>query len=105
VKPSISKKTIWGFPQMGVPPNHPKSDHFSIETHGGLGIFGGINIHLPAILWYLGCTVLTHNRLPCIGMAMMTERRVPAAKKVKKSAPRSPAVRTKGVLQQWQVKA
>jgi len=32
VKPSISKKTIWGFPQMGVPPNHPKSDHFSIET-------------------------------------------------------------------------
>ena len=76
---------------MGVPSNHPKSDDFSIETHGGLGIFGGINIHLPAILWYLGCTVLTHNRFPCIGMAMMTERRVPAAKKVKKSAPRSPA--------------
>ena len=23
---------------MLVPPNHPKSDHFSIETYGDLGI-------------------------------------------------------------------
>jgi hypothetical protein len=22
---------------MGVPPNHPKSENFSIETHGDLG--------------------------------------------------------------------
>ena len=22
---------------MGVPPNHPKIDHFSIETHGAFG--------------------------------------------------------------------
>ena len=23
---------------MGVPQNHPKAEHFSVETHGGLGI-------------------------------------------------------------------
>ena len=24
----------WGFPKIEVPPNHPKLDHLSIETHG-----------------------------------------------------------------------
>ena len=27
---------IWRFPEMGVPPNHPKLDHLSIETYGSI---------------------------------------------------------------------
>ena len=28
----------WKFPKLGVPPNHPELAHFSIETHGDLGM-------------------------------------------------------------------
>ena len=34
----IVSSTIWRCPKMGVSANHPKIDHFSIETHGALGI-------------------------------------------------------------------
>ena len=38
---------------MLVPPNHPKSDHFSIETYGDLGIpiLGNLHIVLSTVKW------------------------------------------------------
>ena len=34
------------FPKIGLPPNHPNLGHFSIETHGNLGIIILGNTHL-----------------------------------------------------------
>ena len=34
---------IWGFPKIMVPPNHPKFDHFSIETMG-FGLLGNLQM-------------------------------------------------------------
>ena len=46
---------IWRFPKLGVPPNHAKLDHLSVETYG----FWGSNIkkkHLCSKL--VGCIYL-----------------------------------------------
>ena len=38
---------IWRFPKMVVPPNHPKSKNFCIET--------SISIHIPVYVWSSPC--------------------------------------------------